>query len=215
VNVIFTDLTVLRDSNLLYSALWRTCFQWFGNSRRGGVLPHPFSGQERHVTLRSYLRLLNFKANHRKVVLADDGDMVTVALLSANSHDASSAHSNTGIVLTGKIGLDVLDSERAVASFSGYSLQTPELRFDFDGRSHDEPGLAVTLLGERAIRDGILEMIDTIGSGDTLLMVMFYLSERDVIQSLLRAAERGADIRIILDPTKDAFGHEKNGIPNR
>jgi phosphatidylserine/phosphatidylglycerophosphate/cardiolipin synthase-like enzyme len=31
----------------------------------------------------------------------------------------------------------------------------------------------------------------------------------------MRAADRGVKIRIILDPNKDAFGFEKNGIPNR
>ena len=44
---------------------------------------------------------------------------------------------------------------------------------------------------------------------------MFYLSDRDVIEALLGAAERGARLRIILDPNRDAFGYEKNGIPNR
>src|SRR5690606_35501129 len=33
--------------------------------------------------------------------------------------------------------------------------------------------------------------------------------------SLLDAAERGVTLRILLDPNKDAFGREKNGIPNR
>ena len=32
INLIVTDLDALRDSNLLYSAIWRTCIQWFGNS---------------------------------------------------------------------------------------------------------------------------------------------------------------------------------------
>jgi HKD family nuclease len=31
----------------------------------------------------------------------------------------------------------------------------------------------------------------------------------------LSASARGVDIKIILDPNKDAFGYEKNGIPNR
>ena len=44
---------------------------------------------------------------------------------------------------------------------------------------------------------------------------MFYLSERGVIEALLGAAERGAAIRLILDPNRDAFGYVKRGIPNR
>jgi phosphatidylserine/phosphatidylglycerophosphate/cardiolipin synthase-like enzyme len=44
---------------------------------------------------------------------------------------------------------------------------------------------------------------------------MFYLSERNVIQSLIAASKRGVSVRVILDPNKDAFGRTKNGIPNR
>ena len=46
-------------------------------------------------------------------------------------------------------------------------------------------------------------------------MGMFYLSDRNIIKSLINAASRGVEIRIILDPNKDAFGRQKNGIPNR
>ena len=48
-----------------------------------------------------------------------------------------------------------------------------------------------------------------------LRIVVFYLSKRTLIESLLRAAKRHVDIRLILDSNKDAFGREKNGIPNR
>ena len=54
INVIITDLTKLRDSNPLYSCIWRTLIQWFGNSHTGGLLKHPFSGNEQKVTVRSY-----------------------------------------------------------------------------------------------------------------------------------------------------------------
>jgi phosphatidylserine/phosphatidylglycerophosphate/cardiolipin synthase-like enzyme len=44
---------------------------------------------------------------------------------------------------------------------------------------------------------------------------MFYLSHRGVVEALIGAARRGADVRLILDPNRDAFGREKDGIPNR
>ena len=44
---------------------------------------------------------------------------------------------------------------------------------------------------------------------------MFYLSERKIVKGLIAAHERGVKLRILLDPNKDAFGREKNGIPNR
>ncbi len=44
---------------------------------------------------------------------------------------------------------------------------------------------------------------------------MFYLSERQIIKALIAAQQRGVQVRVLLDPNKDAFGREKNGIPNR
>ena len=44
---------------------------------------------------------------------------------------------------------------------------------------------------------------------------MFYLSDREIIEALLAAARRGVEVRLLLDPNKDAFGHAKGGIPNR
>ncbi len=44
---------------------------------------------------------------------------------------------------------------------------------------------------------------------------MFYLSDRRHIEALAAAANRGVAVRIVLDPNKDAFGHTKDGIPNR
>ena len=44
---------------------------------------------------------------------------------------------------------------------------------------------------------------------------MFYFSDRDLIRAFIEAQQRGCLIRIILDPNKDAFGREKNGIPGR
>jgi hypothetical protein len=36
-----------------------------------------------------------------------------------------------------------------------------------------------------------------------------------VIKALRLADERGATLRLLLDPNKDAFGREKGGVPNR
>lgn len=44
---------------------------------------------------------------------------------------------------------------------------------------------------------------------------MFYLSGRRVIGAIKSAVRRGVWVRLLLDPNKDAFGIEKNGIPNR
>jgi phosphatidylserine/phosphatidylglycerophosphate/cardiolipin synthase-like enzyme len=71
------------------------------------------------------------------------------------------------------------------------------------------------VLTEGGIRTELLQRLDTAGRGDNIDIAMFYVSDREVIQSLLAASHRGVNIRLILDPNKDAFGHAKSGIPNQ
>jgi len=210
INVIITDLKYLRDSNPLYSCIWRTFIRWFGNSP-GGQLPHPFSASGADVPLRSYLDMLNFKANHRKIFMADSGDSYVSVIMSANPHDASSSHSNTALEVRGGIGPDLYNTEKGVASFSGGRLSETRIS------AHPDDGgdLHVRVITEEAIYKKVIEEIMSTGSGDSISIAMFYLAERGVIQALSNAAGRGADIRIILDPNKDSFGYKKTGIPNR
>ena len=68
---------------------------------------------------------------------------------------------------------------------------------------------------EKKILEALLEAIDSAGSGDRVDLAMFYLSHRRVVEALVDADGRGASVRLVLDPNKDAFGREKGGIPNR
>ena len=96
--IVYTDLSQLRDPNLLYSGVWRMFFQWFGQ-KGNGWLPNPFGESSPDVTARSYLQLMNIKANHRKTIITENHGLV----LSANAHDASSLHSNVAIKVSGPI----------------------------------------------------------------------------------------------------------------
>ena len=213
VNVIVTNHSKLRDSNPIYSSIWRTFFQWFGNSERFGLFAHPF-GKDDRVTLRSYLRMLNMKANHRKLIIADsDGEMVTV-IASANPHDASSAHSNVAVMVKGDIWKEIYLTENAVAKFSKKELQkVPEHLIKKYPQADSD--ISVRVLSERSIRDEVYNILENSEQGDRISIAMFYLTERGTIKRLIKAAKNGVEIRIILDPNKDAFGHKKNGIPNR
>ncbi len=212
VEVVFTDLPRLRDSNPSWSALWRLCCQWAGNSTEGGWLPNPTGDGK--VTLRTYLSLVNFKANHRKTLVVDEGDSWTGLVTSANAHDASSAHSNIAVRFSGPAALDLLQSERAAVAFSsdndtcGWPLARAEAGSEDDGAT-------VAVLSEAAIRDALLTTIKQADSGEHLDVGVFYLSHRPLIEALADAQERGVVIRLLLDPNKDAFGREKNGVPNR
>ena len=206
VQVIITDLNEVRDSNPLYAGFWRTFVQWAGTGG-DGWLPNPFSPDSPEVTLRSYLKLLNFKANHRKVVITEKSAVVT----SFNPHDASAYHSNIGFVVQGEIINDLIRTEKAVAEFSGHRLDG----FAYQGKNEKGPGIRAAVLTEGKIRRELIKAIKGTAEGDEIRLAMFYLAERDVINGLIRAADRGVDVKIVLDPNKDAFGREKNGIPNR
>ena len=206
VRVVITDLRRLRDSNPIFSSFWRTYLQWFGT---GGpaFAPHPLTRTAQRVTLRSYLKLLNFKANHRKVIVSEDGCM----LLSANPHDASGFHSNIAFDVQGPVCTDMLESERAVAAFSGHDLPT----YLMDEWATLEGSSTVRLVTEGEIRTVLIDELDATGAGDRVDVAMFYLSGRRVIGAIKSAVRRGASVRLLLDPNKDAFGRQKGGIPNR
>ena len=207
VDVVLTDLTKLRDSNPAYAAVWRVFLQWFGTSGPA-FLPHPLTSRGQKVTARSYLRLFNMKANHRKVIVTDKECLVT----SANPHDASSFHSNIAWVARGGICRDIVDSERRIAEFSGTSLPTMTNLTSGDDLGGDVRARFVT---EGKIRERVLSKIESVQPGDSIDVAMFYLSDRGIVRGLRRVAGAGAVVRLILDSNKDAFGRQKGGIPNR
>jgi phosphatidylserine/phosphatidylglycerophosphate/cardiolipin synthase-like enzyme len=209
--VVETDLRRLRDPNPAWSAAWRICCQWVGNSPHGGWLPNPVG--ETPVTLRTYLALLNFKANHRKTLVTDGPDGWIGLVTSGNPHDASSRHHNIAVRFQGPAASDLLRTELAVTAFSGgTTLRVPDLTQE---NRDVGTGTEIRILTESRIRDAALDMINEAEDGDRLDLLMFYLSHRAVVRALLGAQQRGVDLRVLLDPNRDAFGREKNGIPNR
>jgi phosphatidylserine/phosphatidylglycerophosphate/cardiolipin synthase-like enzyme len=209
--VVETPLSPLRDSNPLWSGPWRLCCQWLGNSADGGWLPS-FIGSDQ-VTLRSYLSLLNFKANHRKTLVVDEGEGLRGLITSANPHAGSSRHSNIGLSFAGPAVLELLQSELAVLAMAGVKVELPALSPGPPPATESpEQG---QILSEGKIRTAVLAMIDGAPAGSRLDLSMFYLSHREVVAAFKRAHRRGVGVRVLLDANKDAFGRKKNGIPNR
>ncbi len=216
ISVTETNLQPLRDSNPAWSAIWRLCCQWFGNNPEGGWLPNALGSQP--VTIRSYLALPNFKANHRKILVADEGEKLRALVTSANPHDGSSRHSNTAMSFTGPAVTDVLKSEQAVLTMSGQS--NPMLdRLISETNTRQTTGQhangMIAVKTESAILDSALQMTAEAQSGSGLDLAFFYLSHREVVAALLDAHERGANVRVLLDANNEAFGQQKSGIPNR
>ncbi|MCS6948774.1 MAG: hypothetical protein NZM12_14285, partial [Steroidobacteraceae bacterium] len=189
-----TDLEPLRDSNALWSAAWRGLIRWWGHARSSpGWVPNPLAGGPRTVPLRAAARALNFKANHRKLLVADDGAGQYVALVgSANPHDASSLHTNIALALRGPAAEKVLDASLAVARFSGWrgSLAPPPPAALPAPRTTQ-----LRLLTEGAIAEAIGERLGAARSGDQIMVTALYLADRGIIRAILAAAARGAQVR--------------------
>lgn len=220
IEVVLTDLAELNDSNPVYSFVWHWFIRPFGNSA-GNTVPNPFGAGR--VTIRSYLRMINFKANHRKVIVADDGNGdYQAVVLSANPHDGSSAHRNIALRFSGAAAFDLIQSENAVLELSGAEqvqaaapVETPQAQAGQESPGELLPGATLQVVTEVKIKDALVGAIDQAEKGDSVDMLIFYLSERDVVRALLAAQKRGADVRVILDVNRDAFGRQKNGVPNK
>ncbi len=211
VAVVLTDVDRLPASNPTWTSIWQLCCSYLGNNTEGGWLPNPVGPGK--VTLRSYLHLANFRANHRKTLIVDNGDNWRALVTSANPHDASSRHHNSAIVFSGAAALDLLQTERAAALLSGYDAAK---NWPTVASVQTQPSMPqIQVLTEGAIERSLLELLASAEPGDQLDMEMFYLASRPVVEALIAAQQRGVQVRAILDSNRDAFGREKNGIPNR
>jgi phosphatidylserine/phosphatidylglycerophosphate/cardiolipin synthase-like enzyme len=213
VDVVLTDLDALRDSNLPYSSLWRLALRWWDTPTS------PFGLATRR---------LNFKADDRKVLIADDGrGGLTGVVASANPHDGESAWSNTAARVSGAALATLLASELAVARFSGWRERAdpyspapaaaagPAPGCPADAAALTAAGTArVQVLTEGAIRAALLERMAAAGRGDSIDVAMFYLADSGVTEALLAAARRGVGVRLILDANENATS-DGSGMPNQ
>jgi len=220
IDVVVTDLDRLRDSNFLYSSLWRLAVRWWA----GGT----HAPERIEAASAGWLEAANLKANRRDLLIADDGRGGLAGILSATELSAAGdADSNIAMRLAGPVLVPLLRSEIDIARFSGWRgvLGAPTERdapapepagSDPAERGHgSDSTLEVRILTEGAIRDALLARIDAARAGDTIDIAAFSLSDRAVIESLVAASRRGAVARLILDPGEDAFGRDGAGNPNR
>lgn len=218
VKTVVTRLDRLRDSNFFYSAWYRLFVGWIP-LQGPAILWHPFGHPERRITFLSFLRSLNFKANHRKVLVVDSNYAI---ITSANPHDPSSLHCNIAFSIKGDFAKEVKYAEHAVAAFSGCMVPGFMRNPPAYPHSVDEESLVpgsdryhVQLLTEKKVKDWLLREIQHTAKGELIMLAALYLTDRQVIQEIKEAAVRGAEIRIILDSSEHAFGLKKYGIPNK
>ncbi|HBC56817.1 MAG TPA: phospholipase, partial [Gammaproteobacteria bacterium] len=208
IDVVQTDLEALRDSNPGYSLFWRLFVRPFGNQPGLSTISNPLDSGR--VSLRSVLSMLNFKANHRKLMVADAADDYRALVSSANPHDGSSLHSNLGIQFSGPAAMELYQIESKLITFSTGRTLPPLAVKDY------APTKAkIKILTEGRIREALLRELEQAQDRDQIDIAVFYLSERSIIRALKSARQRGAKVRVLLDPNKDAFGRKKSGVPNR
>jgi phosphatidylserine/phosphatidylglycerophosphate/cardiolipin synthase-like enzyme len=210
IEVVAVELDALRDPNFLYSSLWRLTLNWWGG-------PPGEAG--------ALARALNFKADHRKVLIADDArGAVTALVSSANPLERESGWSNAALRFSGAAATVLLKSELAVAHFSGWRGESLGLEpaaavgAACDAAAPTSLGAAqvrVQVLTEGAIRQQLLEQLAAAVRGDSIDIAAFKLADRGVLYALLEAAQRGVRVRLILDPSEDATTLTPSGLPNQ
>jgi len=175
-------LTRLRDPSALYSALWRWSVGWWSD---------PFDESTDPAGVRSWLRSLNHKADHRQLIAADDGSGGWRCLLPA------SADGDLAVEISGALAREVVASELSIAAWS-----------TDDDRLPPTPPIPARGLGsidarfltEGAIRAALLDALAASGAQDEIHLSARLLSERAVIAAALRAERRGAHLSVLLDP---------------
>jgi phosphatidylserine/phosphatidylglycerophosphate/cardiolipin synthase-like enzyme len=192
VDIVITDRRRLRDASYLCAYLWRLTM---GRSQGHGRLE---------------------SANHRRTIIADDGHGGLVgAIGSADPRDASSAFSNVALRLRGPLLSPLIQSELAIARFSGWRgefAQVPMGAPTPRAADADPRGVRARITTEGAIRADLLEHIDGASKADHIDIAMFHIADRAIIDALLAANARGARVRLILEPEKNS--EDTASIPN-
>jgi hypothetical protein len=177
----------LRDSNPLYTGVWRLVFGWWSD---------PFNETPGEGSVAAWARTHNFKADQRQVLIADDGSGGWTAVVAA-------AGAHTGLVVRGALARAMVISELQVAAWSTGDDRLPSAP-PMGGRG---PGsIDARFLTEGGIETALLDAIAVAGSGDRISIAVDTLSDRPFILAALRAATRGAHLQMLMAP---------NAMPNR
>jgi hypothetical protein len=185
--VVRVRLDRLRDSDPLYSGLWRLTFGWWSD---------PFDETPEHLTLPAWARMHNRKSDQRQLVVADDGAGGWTAVVAPAGATAS-------LIMRGSLARAMIAGELQIAAWSTDDDRLP-LGPAMDGRGVGS--IDARFLTEGAIETALLDAMEAAGSGDRIGIAVETLSDRRLIAALLRAAARGASLQVLLD---------RNRLPNQ
>jgi hypothetical protein len=181
----------LRDSNPLYSCLWRLVFGWWSD---------PFDEGPGDLTLAAWSRMRNFKADQRQLVVEDDGAGGWVATLRPIDSAPAAAAS---LVLHGPLARAMIAGELQIAAWSTGDDRLPSSP-RMEGRGVGS--IDARFVTEGAIESALLDAIAAAGNGDQVRVAVRNLSDRRLIAAMSRAAARGAHLQVLL---------ARNPMPNQ
>jgi HKD family nuclease len=130
-------------------------------------------------------------------------------ITSANINQDSFPNSNTALVVEDeRVAADVYKSEQAVAHMSDAQLQPCRSGETDRKRQTVKSSHAVQVLTERAIEKRCLHLLQKAQSGDIVYLYTLFIHHKRIEQEIIRASERGAKIRIVLDPNAKLFSSD-------
>ena len=180
------------------------------------------------------------KANHRKILVADDGEGGFEAFVtSANPHNPSANHTNTALSVWGEpadyvyavlrediahcISLGPLYCNWHYQADKAYRKAYLDKHLPPATLNLEEPltpsvdrTVAVRFLTEMEIARDVIAALENVKPGDEVRIQMFTLAYQPVLDAILQASTVvQTPIRLLLDANKDAFNVKKIGTPNR
>ena len=183
-----TRLERLRDSNPFYSSLWRLTLGWWSDA---------FDETPGGITWRSRLRMRNFKADERHVLIADDGAGGWISLVMSAAPFHGGRSSDAGLEIRGHLARDIGISELQIASWSVDDDRLPTAP-PVEGRGVGS--IDARFLTEGAIQSALRDVLAVAGSGDVISVVGRVVGDRPMIDALLLACARGAQVQMLIDP---------------
>ncbi|HWW21641.1 MAG TPA: phospholipase D-like domain-containing protein [Steroidobacteraceae bacterium] len=215
----------LRSPNAAFVAFWQLCCGWWSHGKGAGSWPNPIGVGPPGVAMGLWGRIPPYQRAHRQLIVADDGNGNLDGMIFSRPLNAEAAlHSATALRVSGPALDATLESEFAVAQFSGWfgggAMQARAQRMlERQRQSSSGPPPPETararVVSESMIGESVVSLIDATGRHDSIEVAALYLCERDLVRALLDAARRGVAVRLLLDPDKDGYGYDRSGLPNR
>jgi hypothetical protein len=225
IRVVVVRTQRLRAANGAFVAFWQLCCGWWSHSEGDGNWPNPVGVGPTGVAMGLWGRTPSYMRSHRQMLIADDGGGNLQGLIFSRPLNAEAAlHSSSALRIVGPALGAALESEFAVAQFSGWSdggvMQAQAMRL-VEHQSQVNPYVAVRdaararVVSEQLLTDELISLIGETTKRDSIELAALYLSQRELVRALLDAARRGVTIRVLLDPNKDGYGFDRSGQPNR